>query len=929
MEKRIIVSDQKINPQLLKKSQTDFVNLSQARLERMLEAFNLTQQDCVRLLPLLFHVNHPMLPGYVDKLTPIGIPNYNPSALEQKIAKTVSRTFIFKPRAYLKFEILGLYLMGSTGTLAQTVRSDLDLWICIEEELSADKQKKLTQKAVLISRWFEKKGIELNCFLVFAEQFKKNTQQTIDKENCGTTQNFLLLDEFYRTAIWLSGRMPLWWLVPPESDYAEYVKALIVEKRVEAGDWIDFGEIEHIPPTEYFSATLWHLYKAISSPYKSSLKLLILEIYARFFPQTGVLSSQFKQMVYQGESALDKLDPYYLVLSLAEKFIHNQPQRLEFLRRAFYLKAGCKIQIDKDNPQNWRYAPLKKLVERWGWSQARLDYLNHRHEWCIKEVISERVDLVRELNHSYHFLSNFARIHGVLNSVNQKELISLGRMLYAHFERRAGKVDCVNTGIAREVSEPVITLKQTEQRWRVYLGRLPQNQLIINQPVFQGASFFSVIAWAVCNGVVNQNSRFQIYSPDKNYFEKTIDLLVRNLTKLNQQHAPKLGEIEFQENAKTIRFGIFLNTRADPLAVEKDAGVFSVENQQDGFYWGTQNISLLSQFSIFYINSWGERCTQEYDGEFSWIKFFIDHKENLFSKETSLGIFSQFLPNFENHQTRIFLLLQEWYRCCALVKKKDQVIRYIMSQNDGFLRVDFSHQAVTFERYKHLELLLGSFAQKASSNIGYCLDKKLRLSQQVQQILTNTVDRGYLCYLIQLAAEEIKVFIKDKSGCIFYQRHQRVNSVQLINHYQQFFDSVAYRVSNYDVSDYQISYLRLNLLPNNKNPQFSSVEPSAQNLAHQYHSIQAIATLNSEEQICFDLFYDTFHYRYSDLGELVYLNLAKHIVKHRRLADDYPIFITDIDLSGVKNHSDIMDYLEYKKEVEEKIANAFMRVKLS
>ena len=113
----------------------------------MLSSFNLTQSDAIKLLPLLFHVNHPMLPGYVDKSTPSGIPSYSPKRIrKKKIAKTVSRSFKYQSRAYLRYQIVSLYLMGSTGTLAQSIRSDLDLWVCIDQQLDDKAKQKLQQK---------------------------------------------------------------------------------------------------------------------------------------------------------------------------------------------------------------------------------------------------------------------------------------------------------------------------------------------------------------------------------------------------------------------------------------------------------------------------------------------------------------------------------------------------------------------------------------------------------------------------------------------------------------------------------------------------------------------------------------------------------------------------------------------------------------
>ena len=57
-----------------------FVQLNQKRMQRSLADLKQRQLDFIELLPLLYHTNHPLLPGYVSKTTASGIPNFSPSS---------------------------------------------------------------------------------------------------------------------------------------------------------------------------------------------------------------------------------------------------------------------------------------------------------------------------------------------------------------------------------------------------------------------------------------------------------------------------------------------------------------------------------------------------------------------------------------------------------------------------------------------------------------------------------------------------------------------------------------------------------------------------------------------------------------------------------------------------------------------------------
>ncbi|MGK9568496.1 class I adenylate cyclase, partial [Salmonella enterica subsp. enterica] len=88
-----------------------------------------------------------------------------------------------------------------------------------------------------------------------------------------------------------------------------------------------------------------------------------------------------------------------------------------------------------------------------GWDQRQLALLDSRSQWKVRQVASERRALVNELNYSYRFLTQFARTEQTVSLINKRDLNVLGRRLYAAFERKAGKVEFINPGIAPDLAE--------------------------------------------------------------------------------------------------------------------------------------------------------------------------------------------------------------------------------------------------------------------------------------------------------------------------------------------------------------------------------------------------------------------------------------------------------------------------------------------
>lgn len=239
--------------------------------------------------------------------------------------------------------------MGSTGTVAYSEESDFDIWLCHEADLNDGQRNKLRRKAEAVASWVSSLELEVHFFLVDANALRDGEIGRLSSEGSGSTQHHLLLDEFYRTGLCIAGQYPLWWLVPPEkeSDYEEYVTEIKRKRFPYAKGHIDFGGLANIPAEEFFGAALWQLYKGIDAPYKSVLKLLLTEIYAREYPHVAPLSLRSKQMVYDGEGIIDRLDPYRMMLEKVESYLKpkNDTQRLELARRCFYFKVDENSQL--------------------------------------------------------------------------------------------------------------------------------------------------------------------------------------------------------------------------------------------------------------------------------------------------------------------------------------------------------------------------------------------------------------------------------------------------------------------------------------------------------------------------------------------------------------------------------------------------------
>ncbi|MCF6192968.1 MAG: class I adenylate cyclase [Kangiellaceae bacterium] len=930
------MNSDEIDQKQLKTYRDDFLKLSRLRSSRMESTLSPRQVDRLKLLPLLFHVNHPMLPGYVDKFTPHGLPNYSPSKLEKRLAKSVSQSFIYKPRVTLSYKISSLFLMGSMGTLGQSSSSDLDLWICLPDPLSPASLTKLKQKAELIKQWTAQIGIELNYYCVNEDDFSRNKKKAIDIDSCGNTQNYLLLDEFYRTSVWIAGRWPLWWLIGQQHDYTKYAKRLVRQKHIDAADWIDFGEVKQIPVSEYFSAALWQLYKAIDSPYKSSVKLLVLEVYAQLHPCGGVLSNQLKINVHEGDVLNQELDPYLQILLFAEKSLKDNPKRLEFLRRAFYLKASVKVVDKRKSRASWRYQMIAELVAGWGWSAERTKYLNNREVWNIHQIKSERSDLIKELTSSYHFLSGFSRMQGIIGQVAKNELLSLGRRLYSNFERRNGKIEKLNTGIVTDTFEPAITLFQHQGRWSLYTGHIQRSTCKLQQVAFEGVSLFESLCWGCANGVISPATRLHVYQQDAYLNLELANDLCKDLFELLNHFEGLSGKQQFDDKAEIIGFGIFINTEIDPLGHEKQENVYQVANRADCFSWAVSKTNLVRQFEVVLINSWGEITTQCYSQKSGWIEFFTEYHDSINLSDDEFPIYCRRLIQKNQVIGRIREVLKTWGNLLLNSHRTNSANRHLMTLGKSTQLVEFYQSRISYDNYQSQAKLFDGLALGVTDENGsiICkthLDPWLQLSEFCRAVINRRLPQGLDFYVSPQNNDSIEVLVRSFDGCLHFQRHKKTSRDQIIGHYQHFFDKIQNRnLLNHGLLE-DINLFEFSSSIGKKKARFKSVRLQPASVMQRFGLVQAMAVVKqpgaattssgtiNPNQIGFHLYTADTSYNYLEHGENVYDKLQKQLLKMRKKGTKYPIFLTDIDMSAVFSQVSIIQALGFKKKIESKL----------
>ncbi|PPI87668.1 hypothetical protein CRV12_03570 [Candidatus Pantoea edessiphila] len=362
------------------------------RVNRTLSTIGPIFQKIYNLVPIFFHYHHPLIPGYVENKVPYGINLFTPDKNQyQLLLQLIGNSKLKSPKH--EMPITGIYSMGSTFSIGQNDKSDLDIWVFHKSHLDKHDLINLNYKCTRIQKWCNSLSIKISFFLIDENIFKYCRVNCFSKQKINSIYNVFLLDEFYRTSVRIAGKRILWTVIPDREEYRyeEYVYSLYSDGILTQNEWLDLGNLKLIQIKEYFKEILLQINKNANTPYKSLLKISLIESYVLRYPHTELLSMYTKKHLHSGNIIFYGFDPYYIMLNRLTNYLTDIKDniRLNLIRCCFYFKVKEKLSIKINNQQiNWKRKILLNLVRHWGWDEEKLKILDQNIDYK-KKIINE------------------------------------------------------------------------------------------------------------------------------------------------------------------------------------------------------------------------------------------------------------------------------------------------------------------------------------------------------------------------------------------------------------------------------------------------------------------------------------------------------------------------------------------------------------
>lgn len=928
-----------------------FLVVNRDRLNRAQETLKPKQRAFLEMLPLIFHLNSEHLPGFVDNDTPFGISDYSPTKAAVDAAKKHNRQFRYRKRALRAYDIESLFFIGSTGTVAYTDRSDFDIWLCHRPAMSAERRAELQRKTAAVQAWAQSLDLEVHFFLMDVNRFRSGDFDALSQESSGSTQRHLLLDEFYRTSILVAGKPLLWWMIPAEREEIYYPTRdqMVRNNLLRDAEYIDFGPLSDIPAGEFVSAALWQIYKGIDSPYKSVLKIQLLESYADGADTSDTLSRRYKEAVWQGQLHLDELDPYVMMCNKVEEYLisRGQTDRLELARRCFYYKVGESLSknIGRRRRYDWRREAMAVLAERWNWDEAHLTMLDSRPDWKIHRVLDERKALVNELTYSYRLLSDYAARADAEQHIDPIDLNLLGRKLYTAFERKAGKVDLVNPGISRSLMELELSVHEVASpdeltSWVLYRGKVDRNEALRNQPLRRAHSVVELLAWSHFNGLIGPHTRLYLQT---RVSELTIKELREVADALQRLYPDEHGYIPNMEDigrpARTIATALFINLGIDPMAELTRQGYHLVSEWTDALNYGGARKNLALTFDQILVTSWGEILTYRYEGMGGLLDCLCQYLKwappSISKAPPTIAAFSFSHSRGTSIARRIEELFSDVIHC-YYTERRLETTRYLLEVEHRYMLLWLENDLFHYRRADTLPELLDQLAIPHREYSPSVVDPRA-LHDTPLPLIFETDREGLIQVYYLVRGQRAEIYVVDEKASLFHQTIDYFDSATLLNQLSLFIDAVRRRRSLMTTPDGngiavpRAEYFEI-IRDHNGALRLKVQEPGLMGPPIDYLSIQVITEEATDRNTRYTVYCRDREFSSLQFGNDLFREVARFIVEQRYSGERYPIYITDIDISGMgydhegELQRQTIHYLNYKKIFEEQLNRALSRL---
>ena len=180
-----------------------------------------------------------------------------------------------------------------------------------------------------IENWvYDNFNMEIHFFLNEISRVKNNLfDEDDDGQLSGSSIGELLKEEFLRSSIVLNGKIPFWWMVPADTDNKTYEAWLGRGRHVATWPAVHRpGQHSQHQAGGLPRAGLFQMLKSLGNPFKSIIKLGLLERYINNYMDNPFICNIIKKNVHEDKLNYDHIDAYVIMFNYVYDYLQLDRQ---------------------------------------------------------------------------------------------------------------------------------------------------------------------------------------------------------------------------------------------------------------------------------------------------------------------------------------------------------------------------------------------------------------------------------------------------------------------------------------------------------------------------------------------------------------------------------------------------------------------------
>lgn len=867
----------------------------------------------IRLLPLLLHINNRFLPGYISMDTPRGTKSYKPDTDTINTARQLNDKFRYNAE-----DTIDTYVIDALYFQSSLLQKKLQCWVFRKDDLSDIQVGLLQNKLHKLTDWYQSRQLTIKFNFVDLETFRQSPEY-LNQAHSG-----LWLDYFYSESIRLAGKYPLWWMVPTarETDYDAY-RQYVRDRRYIEGEYLDLGNASDYRVTDLLSYAISLVQQVKKEPELCLFNLLLVAQKAAALPQRDGVAMRIKQTFYQG-----KLPPVAIeVMSqlLESGFNRDATQRINSpvnspVNSAAISPARIISQLRKvsvslnpallDNMLGDSYQPASRV---YGIDNA-ISHLN------LFKVISQKISrLFASILDAYRQLANA--------STAEAGLADTAKNMQNFLQESADRVPLYSGKNSTDFVFERIQLrheKADSDRWSLVLYDAEDAEKVIHD----FSSVLSLLAWCWLNRLVDQSTQVSVDCPRREIKQIEARYVMEILV---QQIEPKrvydVAEDAFEHPPHPVQSLLFVNF------LNADSPSHTLLEDDDPFNLLASSARVSSHCEQLIINSWGDVCTRQYNGNLGIIDCLCDWLQCVSIDRLSMPQHMEIFGHGTADSTYLSLRVTQVYNemQAFFLRNKTPRGRFILRLGDEYYQVQQQEAIIRPEKIGSRDRLLHYLERSSPVFLSSGFDALAFPQEPLQeiyrrnkadtiQVFYRVIGRGAICWVLDergsLWRDEIRLFDRESfvSQWLYLYRNLRNRLKKLMR----------LEIEPPLLEIQQISFNQLGGL------EFYSVGAEGVSAYKTFFDIQLqIVEAQQNEQL--SLCCDGRWFNYEKFGEKALSECTKYLSGKMRSVRSRPFYITDIDaplsLFDVQQPGDLQftHLLKIKRRLEHKLYSLLLK----